>query len=79
MARKKTPLPLDVVEEIQRLAPLARKARRQHPETDAKVQASRALTALFCAQRDLGFSISQLAEAADMTYHSVSARIKSHA
>lgn len=75
MAQKKV-LPPDAVDTIQELAPEARKARRQHSESDPKVLASRALTAIFKDLHEDGYAISAIAKAAGMTYHSVSARIK---
>lgn len=76
MARLKT-LPSHLTDEILKLAPDARKARRQHGDKDPKVIASRELTTLFKRLFEEGYAISAIAKSADMTYHSVSARIKS--
>ncbi|TXH09713.1 MAG: hypothetical protein E6R04_07355 [Spirochaetes bacterium] len=72
-----TTLTPENVSKIEELAPKARLARRQHGEDDPKVVASKELTALLKELREEGHSISVLASAANMTYHSVSARIKS--
>lgn len=76
MARS-TPIPVDDLTRIEEIAPEARLARRQHSATDPKVLASKELTAIFKRLRNEGCSISNMAKAADMTYHSVAARIKS--
>lgn len=78
MARS-TPIPADDEARIAELAPLARLARRQHSYKDPKVQASKELTLIFKRLREAGCSINNMAKAASMTYHSVSARIKSDA
>lgn len=71
------PLPVDDEARIKELAPLARKARRQHQPDDPKVLASQELTLLFkLLHKEQHCSIASLAKAADMSYHSVSARIK---
>lgn len=72
-----TSLPPDTINKIEELAPKARLARRQHSPEDPKVVASKELTILLKELREEGHSISTLASAASMTYHSVSARIKS--
>lgn len=72
-----TTLSPDILSRIEDLAPKARLARRQHSPEDPKVLASKELTSLLKELREEGHSISTLASAASMTYHSVSARIKS--
>lgn len=74
--RKITPIPADAEARIAELAPEARLARRQHGPDNSKVLASKELSAIFSALYDQGCSISHMAKAANMTYHSVSARIK---
>lgn len=69
-------IPADVEAKIKELIPEARLARRQHEPTDPKVLASKELTEIFCKLRQDKCPISVIARAADMTYHSVSARIK---
>ena len=76
MARS-TPISSDDRLRIEQLAPDARLARRQHSHTSPKVQASKELTEIFKRLRQDGCSISDMGKAAGMTYHSVSARIKS--
>lgn len=66
-------------ERIEGLTPLARLARRQHMPDDPKVLASQELTRLFKDLNSQGHSVSMIAKASGMTYHSVSARIKSDA
>ena len=74
---KSEPIPADDEARIRELAPLARLARRQHGPEDIKVQASKELSLLFkLLYEEKGCSIANIAAAADMTYHSVSARIK---
>lgn len=73
---RSVPIPPDAVLRIKTLAPQARLARRQHRDNDPKVEASKELTVLFCKLRGEGCTISEIAKAADMTYHSVSARVK---
>lgn len=70
------PIPPDAAMKIKMLAPEARLARRQHQENDPKVEASKELTDIFCQLRKEGCTISEIAKAAEMTYHSVSARVK---
>lgn len=77
MARS-TPIPTPYTTRIEELAPEARLARRQHLPTDPKVVASKELTEIFKKLREDGCSISAMAKAAGMTYHSVAARIKSN-
>ena len=74
---KAPPIPSPYVARILELAPEARLARRQHAPEDPKVVASKELTVLFKKLREEGYAISAMANAAQMTYHSVSARIKS--
>lgn len=76
MARS-TPIPPEDEARIVEIAPHARLARRQHGSTDPKSQASRELTLIFKRLREMGCSINNMGKAADMTYHSVAARIKS--
>lgn len=73
---RSVPIPPDAVVRIKTLAPQARLARRQHRDSDPKVEASKELTVLFCNLRQEGCTISEIAKAAEMTYHSVSARVK---
>lgn len=75
---KSPPIPAPYLTRIEELAPEARLARRQHGPTDPKVVASKELTTLFKHLREEGYAISSMASAADMTYHSVAARIKSN-
>lgn len=70
------PIDPDVVARIHELTPDARKARRQHGDTDPKVIASAELTDVFKSLHSEGVSIPSIAKASGMTYHSVSARIK---
>ena len=75
------PIPLstidpDVVAKINELAPLARKARRQHQPDDPKVVASKELTEIFKSLIDKGHSIPEIAKVAGMAYQSVLARIE---
>lgn len=74
--RKITPIPPDAEARIQEIAPEARLARRQHGPDSPKVLASKELSAIFASLYDQGCSITHMAKAAGMTYHSVSARIK---
>lgn len=73
---KSLPVPPDAAARILEIAPDARLARRQHQPSDPKVLASQELSTIFIALHDQGCSISEIAKAAQMTYHSVSARIK---
>lgn len=71
-------VPPDALAKMQELIPEARLARRQHSADDAKVIASAQLTDLFYdLHSNQNCSITEIAKAAGLTYHSVSARIKS--
>lgn len=70
------PIPADAVARIAELTPDARLARRQHGPEDPKVLASQELSAIFISLYDQGHSISAIAQASGLTYHSVSARVK---
>lgn len=78
MSKTKPTISADHLKRIAEIAPLARLARRQHAEDDPKVLASKELTTLFkTLALDQGVGISNIARSAGMTYHSVSARVKS--
>ena len=72
-----TPIPPDAADRIAELAPIARGARRQHLPTDPRAVASREFTEILKELHEQGCTVRSLAEVADMTYHSIAARIRS--
>ena len=75
MKRKPDPIPPSTVAKIRSLVPEARLARRQHGPLDPKSRASVELTRILKELYAQGWTIAQLSEAANITYHSVRARI----
>lgn len=70
------PLTPDEITHLNSLTPLARLKRRQHGPTDPHTLASAELTALFKKLNEDDVTITELAKATNLRYHSVRARIK---
>lgn len=72
MTRLLTP---DEITSLRELVPLARLKRRQHSETDKHTVASQQFTELLKSLHEEGATVTELAKATGLKYHSIRARI----